>query len=112
MYLLSMCVCMFVCILGGGEVWAHAQCLKARIWHFENVTRIPETEKKKNNKKNKERKECDEQTRMLWEVRDLETVEDRAVLSEWETGWNIKDAAFLHCTTLQQLGSGSKGISS
>lgn len=36
--------CERVCVFGGGEVWAHAQCLKARIWHFENVTKIPETE--------------------------------------------------------------------
>lgn len=35
-----------MCILGGGEVWAHAHCLKARIWHCENVTKIPEMHKK------------------------------------------------------------------
>lgn len=78
-------VCEFVCL--GVE----------RCGHMHSVSRqgsgtlkmSPESQKQK--KTRRERRKCDEQTRMLWEVRDLETMEDRAVLSEWETGWNIKD---------------------
>lgn len=41
-------VYVWMCIFGGGEVWAHAQCLKARIWHFEMS---PESQKQKNKKR-------------------------------------------------------------
>lgn len=36
---------------GVGEVLAHAQYLRAMIWHWKNVTRIRETGKKKNMKR-------------------------------------------------------------
>ena len=83
----SMCMCVCMCVfLGDEEVWAHARCLKARIWHFENVTKSPETKK---------REECDEQTCVLWEVWDLGTEEGRIILSEWETvAQRLRDAEF------------------
>ncbi len=78
-----MCVC-----FGGGEVWAHAQCLKAKIWHFENVTTIPETKKQEENGESVMNRLC-----MLWEVWDLETIEGGIAFSEWETGRNESNAS-------------------
>lgn len=80
------CCFLCVCFFGGGvEVWAHAQCLKAKIWHFENVTRIPKhTHKKKKNRKRKEK--------VWWTntyaLGGVGFREGRIIFSEWEIGKN------------------------
>ena len=73
MFLLPVCLCVCVRVASGAE----------RCGHMHNVSRrgsgtlkmSPESQKQK--KTRREWRKCDEQTRMLWEVWDLETVEGR-----------------------------------